>query len=98
MSMLSMRTSALRFLPLPSLPHGAQVSQQHGILDEGSTGGANHMSEKWKTDVYAEHTHQYLTRMLSMRTSALRVCSACAPVSVTYAQLTHKPRSIRVRK
>jgi hypothetical protein len=25
--------------------------------------------EKWKTDAYAEHTHQFLTRMLSMRTS-----------------------------
>jgi hypothetical protein len=45
--------------------------------------------EKWKTDAYAEHTHQFLTRMLSMRTSALRVCSACAPVPVAYAQLTH---------
>jgi hypothetical protein len=23
-------------LPLPSLPHGAQVSQHHGVLDEGA--------------------------------------------------------------
>jgi hypothetical protein len=29
-----------------------------------------------KTDAYAEHTHQFLTRMLSMRTSSLQVCSA----------------------
>jgi hypothetical protein len=54
--------------------------------------------EKWKTDAYAEHTHQFLTRMLRLRTSALRVCSACAPVPVAYAQLTHKGRSIRIRK
>jgi hypothetical protein len=54
--------------------------------------------EKWKTDAYAEHTHQFLTLMLSMRTSSLRVCSACAPVPDAYAQHTHKGRSIRVRK
>jgi hypothetical protein len=54
--------------------------------------------EKWKTDAYAEHTNQFLTRMLSMRTSALRVCSACAPVPDAYAQHTHKGRSIRIRK
>ena len=35
-----------------------------------------------KTDAYAELTHQFLMRMLSMRTSALRVCSACASVPV----------------
>jgi hypothetical protein len=36
--------------------------------------------------------------MLSMRTSSLRVCSACAPVPDAYAQHTHKDRSIPVRK
>jgi hypothetical protein len=51
-----------------------------------------------KTDAYAEHTHQSLTRMLSMRTSALRECSACPPVPDAYAQHTHKGQSIRVRK
>jgi hypothetical protein len=54
--------------------------------------------EKWKTDAYAEHTHQFLTRMLSMPTSSLRVCSACAPVPDAYAQHTHKGWSMRVRK
>ncbi len=54
--------------------------------------------EKWKTDEYAEHTHQFLARMLSLRTSSLRVCSACAPVPDACAQYTHKGRSIRVRK
>ncbi len=39
-----------------------------------------------KTDAYAEHTHQFLTRMLSMRTSSLGVCSACASVPAEYAQ------------
>jgi hypothetical protein len=52
--------------------------------------------EKWKTHAYAEHTHQFLTLMLSMRTSSLRVCSACAPVPDAYAQHTHKGPSIRV--
>ncbi len=28
-------------LPLPSLPHGAQVSQHHGILDEGANRWSN---------------------------------------------------------
>ncbi len=51
-----------------------------------------------KTDAYVEHSHQFLTRMLSMRTSALRVCSACASVPDAYAQHNHKGRSIRVRK
>jgi hypothetical protein len=37
-------------------------------------------------------------RMLSIRTSSLRVCSACAPVPDAYAQHTHKGQSIRVRK
>jgi hypothetical protein len=54
--------------------------------------------KKGKTDAYAEHTHQFLTLMLSMRTSALRVGSACALVPDAYAQLTHKGQSIRVRK
>ncbi len=49
-------------------------------------------------DAYAEHTHQFLPRMLSMRTSSLRVCSACASVPDASAQRTHKRRSIRVRK
>ncbi len=38
--------------------------------------------EKWKTDAYAEHTHQCI--------SSWRVCSACAPVPCTYAQLAHQ--------
>jgi hypothetical protein len=46
--------------------------------------------EKWKTDAYVEHTHQGLTRMLSMCTSALRACSTCAPVPDAYAQHMHK--------
>ncbi len=54
--------------------------------------------EKWKTDAYAEHTHQFLTHMLSMRTRSLRICSDCAPVPDAYAQHMHKGRSIRVRK
>jgi hypothetical protein len=51
-----------------------------------------------KTDAYAEHTHQFLTCMLSMRTSALRLCSACTSVPDAYAQRMHKGRSIRIRK
>jgi hypothetical protein len=39
------------------------------------------------SDAHAEHTHKELMRMLSMRISYLRVCSACAPVPYAYAQL-----------
>ena len=40
---------------------------------------------------------QGLTRMLSMRTSSLRVCSACAPVPDAYAQHVLKGlRSVHV--
>jgi hypothetical protein len=42
------------------------------------------------TDAYPEHTGQELMRMLSMRISSWRVCSACAPVSYAYAQHKHK--------
>ena len=38
------------------------------------------------SDAHAEHTHKELMRMLSMRISYLRVCSACAPVPYAYAQ------------
>ncbi len=42
------------------------------------------------TDAYAQHAHQFLLRMLSMRISSWRVCSACALVSYLYAQQKHK--------
>jgi hypothetical protein len=37
-------------------------------------------------DAHAEHTRKELMRMLSMRISYLRVCSACAPVPYGNAQ------------
>ncbi len=39
------------------------------------------------SDAHAEHTHQGLTRMLSMRTSSLHVCSAWFEgTSITYGR------------
>jgi hypothetical protein len=61
-------------------------------------GVKNSRLKNGKTDAYAEHTRQFLMRMLSMRTSSLRTCSACASVPDAYAQHTHKGRSIRARK
>jgi hypothetical protein len=46
-----------------------------------------------KTDAYAQHAHQFLTRMLSTRISAFRVCSACASAPDAYARHTHKGRN-----
>ncbi len=40
-------------------------------------GGAKpHLVSGAHADAYAQHVHQDLTHMLSMRTSSLRVCSA----------------------
>jgi hypothetical protein len=38
------------------------------------------------SDAHAEHTRKELMRMLSMRISYLRICSACASVPCAYAQ------------
>jgi hypothetical protein len=38
------------------------------------------------SDAHVEHTCKELMRMLSMRISYFRVCSACAPVPYAYAQ------------
>ncbi len=38
------------------------------------------------SDAHAEHTRKELMRMLSMRISSLRVCSAWTPVPYAYAQ------------
>ncbi len=65
------------------------------IFTEGIKNG--HL-KNGKTDAYAEHTHQFLLRMLSMRTSSLWVCSACTSVPDAFAQRTHKGRSILVSK
>ena len=37
------------------------------------------------SDTHTEHTRKELMRMLSMRISSLRVCSACTPVPYGYA-------------
>ncbi len=38
------------------------------------------------SDAHAEHTHEELMRMLSMRISYLYVCSSSAPAPYAYAQ------------
>jgi hypothetical protein len=91
--MLSMRISSLRVCsacaPVP------YAYAQNGLY----IGTSNQRPLKnTKTDAYAEHMHQFLTRMLSKRASALRVCSACTSVPDAYAQHMNKGRSIRVRK
>jgi hypothetical protein len=51
-------------------------------------------------DAYAQCTHQFLTRMLSIRISSWRACSACASVPDAHAQGTHQflTRMLRVYK
>jgi hypothetical protein len=69
MRMLSMRISSLR--ACSACFEG--TSFKFVIFSKGINGLFN----SGKTDAYAEHTHQFLMRMLSMRTSSLRACSAC---------------------
>ncbi len=42
------------------------------------------------SDAHAEHTRKELMRMLSMRISSLRICSACASVPYAHAQHAFK--------
>ncbi len=51
-------------------------------------------------DAYAQCTHQFLTRMLSVRISSWLACSACASVPDAHAQCTHQfiTRMLRVYK
>jgi len=41
-------------------------------------GKKNEYLKNGKTDAHAEHARKELVRMLSVRISSLRVCSACA--------------------
>jgi hypothetical protein len=59
--MLSMRTSSLRACSA----WFEETSFKFVIYTEGIKNGR---LKNGKTDAYAEHTHQFLTRMLSMRT------------------------------
>ncbi len=85
--MLSMRTSSLRVCSA----WFEGTSFKFVIFTEGIKNG---LLKNGKTDAYAEHTHQFLPRMLSMPTSSLCVCSACASVPDAYAQRRHKGGSI----
>jgi hypothetical protein len=71
MRMLSMRISYLRVCSA----WFEGTSFKFVIFTEGIKNGRLKNGE---TDAYAEHTHQFLPRMLSMDTSSLCVCSACA--------------------
>ncbi len=93
MRMLSMRISSLRVCSAISMVWRDLL--QIVFFTEGIKNGS---LKNEKTDAYAEHKHQFQTPMLSMRTSSLRVGSACASVPDAYAQRTHKGRSIRIRK
>ena len=81
--MLSMRISSLR--ACSACFEG--TSFKFLIFTEGIKNGR---LNNGKTDAYAEHTHQFLMRMLSMHTSSLRVCSAWFVVGTSLTNAVEK--------
>jgi hypothetical protein len=78
----------------PHLVSDAHAEQEHGLYRNLYNKGP---LKNGKTGANAEHTHHFLTHMLSMGTSVLHVFLACASVPDAYAQHTHKGRSIRLK-